>query len=656
MTSSAKENAFKKSASDHFTIESILEWSREIEAKLADDKNYNIKIAAEHELQREVEHQWVESDPKSSNRLTFGINQVNGRKISKLVHAYPDCNFFSARTFLNDTLSSIDSKLNPITNFFDVDFVPGHKRETPDHAVAIHEINCRLNALNSLRLIIPNFQYLYGYGKTDNTGELFLLNEKKGGNVVRTFKEAILESNEKCTLREFCSLFLQITFALKIASEAVHFTHYSLSPENVQLILPDGITEGEEFFIPYNTESICAFVKAPYIARFTDLGNAHVKCENSMRRDVSFGSPNNSASSTPSCTYRDRSNVMTDVYRFILLSYKARKAYLTKLNSSSDNADGILTFCADVIKYFNSTDTSLDEIIEKTESETNLNFPITHYSRVFTMSDFINHTKKQIPKTLVKESGKGRLFCLTVPDNSKVLLYGSGIIKTHVPTITSGVSDGLYFVQPNLTVENFYDLYTFYSSLDLEYEMKAVATDFIQGFSKEKSAFNSAFSDITKQAHEISNKLKVIGGGGADGGGSSGKVPVLQFINMLRRYQNIFIRIRLIKLLIHIYWKPTAVVQSPVRSSSVGSSSVASGGAKARHRSHSILTESDREKSVSKVAIKSNVPKNVRDLELGLVKSVRNVIASLHSMEKSVARISKPVEEQIASYKRELLI
>jgi hypothetical protein len=492
--SSTKENIFKKSANEHFTVENILKWRNGILEKIETDQTYVNKLTSDNNIQIQVEAKWIESSESASARLPFFERIHEGRRLSKLIYAYPEKDFLSTKIYLNECLSSSSSV--PLSNFFEITFY-----KFPISPELVHEINCKLNSLNKLKLHVPNFQYLFGYGKTCNTNELFLLHEKRPAQETVTTAVLHVLPHEN-TLQDFYNVFLQLIFALKKTAEQVNFTHYNLSPDSV-------------------------FCSAGALI-ITDLAFAHVKCQNNANRDISFGG---GLSSDPKqnmlkCIYRDRANEMTDIYRFLILSYKIRKAFLERHNISM-SSDEIIMCCTELLKYFNSTDT-IEYIIEKTEDSIGFNFPITHFTRVFSMGDFIAYLKRRIPPKLKR---------------TLAVLHSNSSVASTFPMIAAPSCREL---------EMFYDNYALFSSSPEEDDktcLHDLLTAFIKGFSTESSKFSGAIKSLKEETGKFKADVAVAGEKT-----QSSSVVILDYINVLRKYQTILLRFRIVIMIINLYW------------------------------------------------------------------------------------------------------
>tara|TARA_R110001632_G_scaffold1280_1_gene5125 strand:- start:4429 stop:6141 length:1713 start_codon:yes stop_codon:yes gene_type:complete len=190
-----------------------------------------------------------------------------------------------------------------------------------------HEYFIGVSCLNNLRKIIPNFAYIFGAYKClppvinpdKSVSSWCETNNMKSDYVNYVIYENISglsfrDSVKDCSLTEFFSWYIQILYAIQIASDRCDYTHYDLHDENVILKNWHDI-----FMIPYqDINGKTVYVKSNRISTMIDYGMSHVKVN-----DEDFGLHHMEGWGI----YQDKSRPLYDAYKLLGFTlYNMRKA------------------------------------------------------------------------------------------------------------------------------------------------------------------------------------------------------------------------------------------------------------------------------------------------------------------------------------------
>lgn len=169
--------------------------------------------------------------------------------------------------------------------------------------------------LGSLSRIVPNFVNYYSYFECspplyDSNGEIFSLCPLSSGDLVPKIPHILMENTQEAVpVKEWLSslnkkdtpvvlhlfhLVLQVMNALRVAYDAMEYTHYNLDVEN---ILIEKAPKGKHFIVTFYTPNGQEqHIRTGFLARITDYKNSFIRVSagysyNRRSRGISFGAP-----------------------------------------------------------------------------------------------------------------------------------------------------------------------------------------------------------------------------------------------------------------------------------------------------------------------------------------------------------------------------
>lgn len=180
---------------------------------------------------------------------------------------------------------------------------------------SVHEIVVGLYGTNLLRTRIPNFSYVFGGFKcspplSGPDGKVVTWCASREDPVWYGMYEATIQNEtlatfvETCTAKQFLQCYMQVMYSLLYAHEAIDFTHYNLSADNVVVV--QGGTQGVQ--INYGDE----FLQTDHVAMITNYDHAHIVVDG--MRIGRFGEEENGI-------FHDRTNIFFDAYKLLLSCY-----------------------------------------------------------------------------------------------------------------------------------------------------------------------------------------------------------------------------------------------------------------------------------------------------------------------------------------------
>lgn len=316
-------------------------------------------------------------------------------------------------------------------------FVLKSPKSLSDHDDLIHEIFVGFYGTNQLRKLIPNFAYVYGYISCSLP---FIKNDKVSAwcdpnlrNVTYAIYENIVSDisstkyMKSITVKEFFIYLLQILYSLKIAYEAIDFTHYDLHSNNVIIKKLNGkrcIKYGDEIYI-----------ETDIVATIIDYGRSHIKYNG-----VDFGHVDSNSPMAEHDIKRDSSNILYDVYKH----YMAINVDIFNGNKSTFNQ------IKDIFKYFN----------DKEDLSQALQNQIPFYYNTVPRPEFDINNFIEFVVNYAKNLG---FNIITKSPTSKVLRCENNCPSFENILYSEKVSSNNTSVVPNNYLE-FYDLYTYYTT------------------------------------------------------------------------------------------------------------------------------------------------------------------------------------------------
>jgi hypothetical protein len=221
----------------------------------------------------------------------------------------------------------------------------------------------------------------------------------------------------RMTASDFYLVLMQVTYALKFASDQVGFTHYDLHPRNVILRSIGGLLRPEDTaYIPFERGEI--FVAARYVAAVVETGFSHVTAKNDRGRNVAFGfAARGRAELVELGIFRDRANPMTDIYRLLLTC--------ADVAQECGNA-AVVSAVADLFAYFNAAE-KLADVIER-QRENWFYLPLTTRTRAFNFDDFIAHARRAAREPRNKWASS-RAITAALPQGALLVRSGDGFVE-----------------------------------------------------------------------------------------------------------------------------------------------------------------------------------------------------------------------------------
>jgi hypothetical protein len=189
---------------------------------------------------------------------------------------------------------------------------------------------------------------------------------------IKHIKGTFTTFSRTCTSKEFMMYYLQVILALNIALEECGFTHYDLNSDNV--VLQE--VEEKNFTLPYNfSNKIIYLLSSGCISTIINFSSAHVQLIDKDIGDIIHISRMGKKSFLSHGIYRDRDNILIDVYKLLCMSLYEMYRY--------DNP--AFNELSPILNYFNKEETA-EEIMEK---QNKLYFFLPHIDE-FNMEDFIS--------------------------------------------------------------------------------------------------------------------------------------------------------------------------------------------------------------------------------------------------------------------------
>lgn len=260
----------------------------------------------------------------------------------------------------------------------------------------VHECMVAFAATNELRKYVPNYSYVYGMIYCSAPYINSVKNDPHFKEVLTwcstnsdRLAYAIYENipmkydmagyNKLCSAEEFMMYYLQIMFAIREGHKQFGFTHYDLHTENVLLRK----TDKQNFYIAYDSAYGTIYLKSKeYISTIIDYGMSHVEEYTDDGRTIHYGlTKKNSYES--SGTYRDKSNVLIDVYKFLCFSLSD----MLDMNKNRKTFNVI----SKLLRYFNTKETPEEIIVNQNVGKTWFYMPIVEN---FDIDDWISYCLK----------------------------------------------------------------------------------------------------------------------------------------------------------------------------------------------------------------------------------------------------------------------
>jgi len=383
---------------------------------------------------------------------------------------------------------ALSATVNNIPGLF---IIKSSKDPTQDDL--LHELFVGTFGTNKLRKIIPNFSYIFGGFKCSPP----IIKDKKvitwcnnGKSVNYVVYENIFPSVpmkkyiETCTTQEFMSVFLQLLFSIKIAYDAIEFTHYDLHTDNV--LIRD--TPGKKTYrILYPK---LGYIVSNKISTIIDYGFSHIKYN-----DLYFGIEDRIATGI----YPNRGNPLHDVYKFLCFCLFDSAGSYFKIVGGNVQYIGnqavidfkmknieVFNLCSQLLKYFNNSENAYSVIQNQWNSR--YSFPITQVTKDLSLEEFLNYITKIVNLNAV-------YYNLQSPPNINQLSCNKSCFNTS--TVVSENLDKLTFPTD---LESAYDLWL----NDRLYNIKDAA---IRGYSE----IDSLFTSVVKLQKDTGSYTSVIG-------------------------------------------------------------------------------------------------------------------------------------------------
>lgn len=267
--------------------------------------------------------------------------------------------------------------------------VLGLKREVT-HEVFVGKV------LNSLRTLIPNFVYTYGYffdvcgdeNRTPKKGIKSVCNTQ--GKSYYTLYERVepgiaLNKYTKATKKfsDFLEKYLQILFSLNTAQK-LDFTHYDLHDRNVILRSLPNI---KKFNIKYILEGKEYYIKTDYVATIIDYGFSYIK-----RDGISFGLEQ----MEDFAVFADKPNQISDAFKLLMFSIDAvRTGNFQKFELYKPKFEKLF-------RFFSTTESIMGIVVKRYAPKNKYYYQIapTEKTRAYTHASFIKYILKTFEEDL----------------------------------------------------------------------------------------------------------------------------------------------------------------------------------------------------------------------------------------------------------------
>lgn len=360
-----------------------------------------------------------------------------------------------------------------------------------------HECAIAFFGTNILRSIVPNFAYIYAKFKcsppiigteTQNQKDVLAWCNSVTNNVVayavyENIQPAISVSQycETCNVEQYISLLVQVLYALKIAHREIDFTHYDLHHENV---LVRTIPGKSSFLIPYDN----VYVQAVGVATIIDFGMSHIAVRVDRQNIVHLGDADIPPHISQG-TYRDRSNITSDVYKFLGFT----------LNQLKERNPSVYSKVKHLISFFNQKE-SPDEILVKQRPYIYMSFD-TQETRKFGIDEFITFCRKVYDPVVTTPNPKDYILqCTSMCRTFKDSLVEAGVDLNSPPPIPD-------------TLFEFYDVFSLLSSQAekdprVRERPKAFSKAFAKGFTTGTSNLNKAVNTEVANMKSYISQLK----------------------------------------------------------------------------------------------------------------------------------------------------
>jgi hypothetical protein len=347
-----------------------------------------------------------------------------------------------------------------------------------------HQALVGLFGTNSLRSSIPNFLYTYGcIVEPADSQCLIVESPRTPGQTTSTLGDFL----EEMTAGEYYTVFMQLVYALKFASEKISFTHFNLSPTTV-LMRPilRSTKDFTDVFISYEKGSVFVNATKYGVAVLSDFSRSHVSVRNSEKRNVSFGfcEEGKVGSEVAIGVFRDRANPMCDIYHLLVTSYMSGGA-------------GVKEAVSTLMRYFNRKE-SVDTIVGK-QIESSYNLPLTTNTRGYNFDELISVSKREARNSKWPEARFAVVSNLTAHKKAEVLLPGAGLVSPRFESVSASSPASKNTAVVPGTFFGFYDIYSslltkISSSADRD-AVKGFSAAYINGYTEDSSAYNASFED-----------------------------------------------------------------------------------------------------------------------------------------------------------------
>lgn len=377
---------------------------------------------------------------------------------------------------------------------------------TVDDPEIYHEAFIALFGTNRLRLLVPNFAYVFGLMRCSspalgsskkvitwcnntksNTG--YVLYENINPSI--SFRDLA----ENGSLTDFLNGYLQVIYALRLAQDEIRFTHYDLHDENV---LWREIPGQSLMSIPYQTENGPEYLLSSRIATIIDFGYSHAEIDGKHYGMIGMEDLD---------ILENKAHYFYDAYKLLMFMLHSRRA--------AGNDDYLLF--EPLIKTL-ITDTSLDRILDD-QRNTWFALPRMKYKTTSTADIDLFYWAKLIREYFPKETN---FFSRTAEGHVISCETGDCMNQQEIPKVLG--LDG----QPDPTdVISYYDLMT--QNLPMSTVMH-VKRNFDQ--SGAMVLANAQEHDLVKKAKELLKgfvpiKLPY----------NTGRVNIIWYTGFMKRYQ-----------------------------------------------------------------------------------------------------------------------
>jgi hypothetical protein len=368
----------------------------------------------------------------------------------------------------------------------------------------IHELFVGRFCLNPLRDFIPNFAYVYGIFQCsppiiDSTTKKVLSWCVTEGKTNYLIMENISPSIslrdyvKSATPKEFISAYLQILFSLRTSFLKTDFTHYDLHDSNVLMREFLGLTNNDNFQIPYETSSGKVYLTTNRIATIIDYGRVHVKYKN---ENYGFwGLPQYFISA-------EKSFILYDAYK--LLGYCMYTMYTKNVKTGdSYNYDGFLEGVK-ILKFFNDVESPMTVMLD--QSLYYFCAPPTELLLSKSIDNLIDHVLKVCDCSSFLSSSLDLDTPVLSCNNDSICLVSSSFSKQEC--IKSDVSSCLNFdnvmnmIETEISPTNLFDFCELYNNyLQRGEPFNEISENFDR---------SEAYDNALRQFFELRNKYKRI--------------------------------------------------------------------------------------------------------------------------------------------------